>query len=1132
MNRIRPLLCTLLLAGGSGLAGTFTSDFSTQYPAGVFMNGSGTNADSTGWMPFVATNQLIMTVNWIYQSGSYSPYDLDNGAPIQAFDAKFKLQFGPGTATPADGAAFSFGPTVDQSSVTYNEVGAGGSSGGDFSVSFHTYTSNGGPAIDVYLFGTRIATHPMPVGNMVNSQLQDVEIQLNANSTLNVTYAGQTIYTNLYLPNWGPTNGFFIFSARTGGLSEETHLANVTINTTLATAPVAPTVAIAPQNFTTNEGSSATFSVLANGTGPFTYQWTKNGTDITDATNQTLVLPLVLYADNNATIAVKITNPASTITSPSATLTVIRDTTVPTVSKASADTTFTTIFVTYSKPVSDTALTASNYTLDQGATVTSVTRVNTQEVKLTTSQLSQGKVYNLTINGVQDIDTIPNTIAANTKVQVAAFQYLGGNVLHKKYNSIDDGTGWPLSNLFNDPRYPDSPDRVDLESTMEYPSGAQGRVAADPARGYFDSLEGFFIAPATTNYVFFVAGADRIGLWLSTDDQPANKYQIAQLNGWTNPRGWNLGQGNTDMSTARSDTNNATQWPSGNTISLTAGQRYYMLLVHMDPSWAGGDEYAATYKYEGENDPAPGDPPKLTANVVGFYFDPMGASITFSEQPQSVSTIQGATVTFTVAATGTSVYGTNVLFQWQSAPKGSSTFTDIPNATGTSYTTPLLKLADDGTQYRVVATVAPITQTSSVATVGVHTDTSPPVVTAGAMPDATAGTVDIGVGFNKPIDSSVGQIANYSVAGGTIASLTVYTNRFTADSQNPLVMIVRQSVLLKVTGLTGNTGVLTVNNITDTLGNKLASTNLSFTVAGNLSWGVVGANQLGGTNAVVPVAANGFDVYSDGVAEWSEYDETTFVYEKVTGDFDKKLRVEYQDGSSQWARAGLIVRDVPNFGVDQAVQAGSQPNNNTPTYPFDGKAGRYQKIHVNPVGATLGGPGNPGNALWEGNRRLDTGGGCTTAITGGNSTPLYPNAWCRLKRVGQTFTIFRSDDGTNWVTLGSTTWGVDDTSKTPMPDTLYVGPEFSPENGNIALADQGTFLAAFRDYGNYVSSTAFDPQLKVGMDSTGKVTISWNSGTLVSAPTPLGPFNPVLNATSPFPVTPAAGTSTFYRVKQ
>jgi hypothetical protein len=1128
MKRIRALLPALLLAGAPAFGGTFTADFATLDTSQFQWNGSGTLADANAWFPFIATNRCILTVNQNSLSGSFSPNDFDGGAPIQAFTAKFKLQFGPGTSPPADGAAFSFGPDVNQLSTTYNEVGAGGAS---FSVSFHTYTSNGGPAVDVYVFGTRIATKPMAVGSMVNSQLQDVVIQLNANSTLNVTYAGQVVYTNLFLPGWGPTNGFFIISARTGGSNEETDIANVNLVTTLATAPVAPTVSTAPQNATVNEGGSASFSVGVDGTGPFTFQWTKSGANIANATNQTLVLPLVLYGDNNAIIAVKITNPVSTITSSPATLTVIRDTTVPTVTKAAADMSFTAIFVTYSKPVSDTALATSNYSLDQGLTIPAITRLNTQTVKLTTSQMAQSKTYNLTINGVQDIDTIPNTIAANTKIQILSFVYLGGTVLHKKYDSIDDNTGWPVSNLFNDSRYPDAPDRVDLEPAFEYPTGGTGRVAADTARDYFDSVEGFFIPPATTNYVFYTAGADRYALWLSTDDNPANKNMITELNGWTNPRGWTQGQPinngvPTPIPGAQSDQFTGTQWPYPS-ISLTAGQRYYMLLVHHDPSWAGGDEYAATYKFEGEKDPAPGDAPKLTGSVVGFYFDPTGASINFAQEPKNSIGVQGTTVTLSASATGISVYGSTVSYQWQSAPKGSTTFTDIAGATGATFTTPLLTLANDGTQYRVIATLAPITQTSSVATLTVTADTTPPVVTAGAMPDVVAGTVDIGVGFNKTVDASAGQIANYSVAGGTISSLTVFTNRFTANSQNPLVKLVRQSVLLKVTGLSGNSGVLTVNNITDTYGNKLSSTNLPITVASNMQWGVVGANEFGGTNAVVPVAANGFDIYSDGSGEWGTYDEATFVYEQVTGDFDKKLRIEYQDGSSQWARAGLVVRDVTNFGVNRATQTGSAAT----APPYDGKAGRYQKIHVNPVGATLGGPGNPGNQSWEGNRRLDTGSATTSALTGVNSIPQYPNAWCRLQRVGQKFTIYRSEDGVNWVNLGATTWGVDDATKTLMPDTLFVGPEFSPEDGNVTqVADQGTFLAAIRDYGNYVG--VFDPQLKIGADSTGKTTVTWSAGTLVSSPTVLGTYTPVAGAASPFVVAPSGGTTMFYRVKQ
>ena len=186
------------------------------------------------------------------------------------------------------------------------------------------------------------------------------------------------------------------------------------------------------------------------------------------------------------------------------------------------------------------------------------------------------------------------------------------------------------------------------------------------------------------------------------------------------------------------------------------------------------------------------------------------------------------------------------------------------------------------------------------------------VVSVGAMMDPTAGTVDVGVGFNNTVDNAAGSLlSNYSISSGTIKSLTWCTNRFTADSSNALVMVRKQSALLTVTGLSGGSATLTVKNVSDAYGNAISSTNVAFTVATNLSWGNVGANVLGGWQEAVPVGPGDFDIYSDGIAEWGTYDETTFAYEQVTGDFDKKLRVEYQDGSSEWGRAGIVVRERP-----------------------------------------------------------------------------------------------------------------------------------------------------------------------------------------------------------------------------
>ncbi len=426
---------------------------------------------------------------------------------------------------------------------------------------------------------------------------------------------------------------------------------------------------------------------------------------------------------------------------------------------------------------------------------------------------------------------------------------------------------------------------------------------------------------------------------------------------------------------------------------------------------------------------------------------------------------------------------------------------------GTPYTLVVNNVKDQTTTGNPIAPNSQMTFTSPVLN----------VTGAGALTATNGTSFDVGVGFSiLPNQASAINTAHYTLSGGTITGILLFTNS--------------PEVVLQTTGLkVGSTYTLTVSGLTDQVGNAVPTTNLSLTVSA-MRWGIVGADQLQFGSGVVAVGTNAFDIYSDGIGEWGNYDETTFVYEQVSGDFDKKVRVEYQDASSEWARAGIVVRDVTNFGVDANTQEGTQPGN-TPTFPYDGLAGRYQKCHVNPVGPTLTGPGALGNASWEGNRRLDTGGGCTTALSSNNATPLYPNAWCRIKRVGQTFTLYRSDDGVKWLELGATTWGVDDQSKTNMPNTVYVGPEYSPENGNITLpADQGIFVAKFRDYGDYVAS--FSPQLQVTTDSTGKLTISWAVGTLVSAPVVQGPYSPVAGAASPYAFTPPRSGAMYYRVMQ
>ncbi|HWH70831.1 MAG TPA: hypothetical protein VNT26_15690, partial [Candidatus Sulfotelmatobacter sp.] len=402
---------------------------------------------------------------------------------------------------------------------------------------------------------------------------------------------------------------------------------------------------------------------------PTFYQWFTNGVEVPGARGTNLTIAWPKKAMDGMKVKCYAAVPGIPLYSSDATLTVTADTTAPTVVKAAADATFVSVLLKFSEPVSDTALQASRYAIDQGITITSVDRVDLMTVKLNTSRMADTRTYTLTINGVQDTASSPNTIAANTQVQFKSFVYVSGMAIRQKYKGFDNNSAYNINNLFNSPKFPGSPDRTDIVTRMEYPNNGLDREPSEipwPADAsyklFFDTIEGWFTAPANGNYVFFMALADHGWFYLSTDESPANKHLIMQADGWSDVRAWTTSHDyNPDRS--RSDKFSPTEWPNGNTISLQAGKRYYMMLIHHMPDWAGGHWIGATYKMEADPDPALGSAPKLEKSAFGTYLDPTIGSVTFSLQPTNVTTASGKKVTFYAAATGFSAYTTNVTYQ-------------------------------------------------------------------------------------------------------------------------------------------------------------------------------------------------------------------------------------------------------------------------------------------------------------------------------------------------------------------------------------------------------------------------------------------------------------------------------------
>ncbi len=86
--------------------------------------------------------------------------------------------------------------------------------------------------------------------------------------------------------------------------------------------PSSPSISAQPASQTVVASQAATFTVVATGTAPLSYQWQKNGMAISGATSASYTTPATTAADNSTKFQVVITNPAGSITSAVATLTV------------------------------------------------------------------------------------------------------------------------------------------------------------------------------------------------------------------------------------------------------------------------------------------------------------------------------------------------------------------------------------------------------------------------------------------------------------------------------------------------------------------------------------------------------------------------------------------------------------------------------------------------------------------------------------------------------------------------------------------------------------------------------------------------------------------------------------------
>jgi hypothetical protein len=205
---------------------------------------------------------------------------------------------------------------------------------------------------------------------------------------------------------------------------------------TVGSTPVTITDPTKPADQTVVEGGSVTFTVVAAGSAPLSYEWFKGANPIPDATSTNYIIPSVRMSDAGD-YRVIVSNPLpSSATTRTARLTVTADQTGPSIMNVIAS--VNRVVITFSEPVDETSAGQTiNYSIGGGLAVTAAARSagNPAEVTLTTSAQTFGVLHCVTVSGVRDL--FNNLIQTNTSVPFVSTILIDG--------SFDDWAAVPLA---------------------------------------------------------------------------------------------------------------------------------------------------------------------------------------------------------------------------------------------------------------------------------------------------------------------------------------------------------------------------------------------------------------------------------------------------------------------------------------------------------------------------------------------------------------------------------------------------------------------------------------------------------------------------------------------------------------
>ena len=240
--------------------------------------------------------------------------------------------------------AYGNSTPVDSTMVTSHQVTISGLAAG--TTYYYQVNSSDSKGNNGHSGGNKLKTAGFSIAGTISPSTggNGATVTLGGAASATTTADSSGNYTLAGLPNGTymitPSHAGYTFTPSSQSMT--LNGGNITgVNFTDNAAAVAPTITTQPANQTVTAGQTATFAVVAAGTAPLSYQWQKNGVNITGATSASYTTATTTTADSGSTFRVVASNSAGTVTSSAATLTVNAAAVAPTITTQPANQTVT-----------------------------------------------------------------------------------------------------------------------------------------------------------------------------------------------------------------------------------------------------------------------------------------------------------------------------------------------------------------------------------------------------------------------------------------------------------------------------------------------------------------------------------------------------------------------------------------------------------------------------------------------------------------------------------------------------------------------------------------------------------------------------------------------------------------------